>query len=343
VVAPRAKEDERMKAITMNRSGGPEVLHVDEVPTPVLTAASDVLVRLRAAGLNPIDMKVRRDTSRFPLHLPAVPGFDGAGVIEQVGNEVTRFRNGDAVYFCHPGFGGHTGTYAEYALVPEHLLARKPESLDFRQAAAIPLALITAWESLFERARLSAGHSVLIHAGAGGVGHLAIQLAHQAGARVCTTVSTPEKAELAQALGADWCILYRDEDITVQVMDWTGGQGVDIALDTVGDGTFTDSFATVRYGGDLVTLLQPPAGTDWGIARKRNLRISLELMLSPLMLGLLDAQRAQAAILERCAPRFDNGELRVVVAEYFPFDRAAQAHERLEAGSLSGKLVLDIG
>jgi NADPH2:quinone reductase len=184
---------------------------------------------------------------------------------------------------------------------------------------------------------------VLVHGGAGGTGHVAIQLARHAGARVCTTVSSDAKAELVTELGAELPIRYREQDFAQAARAWTDDRGVDMALDLVGGPLFQQSFPAVRVYGDLVTLLQPPADTDWSVARQRNLRIGLELMLTPAQLGLREALAAQARILGDCAALFDAGALRVELAEVLPLADAAEAHRRLEAGGLQGKLVLAIG
>jgi len=178
--------------------------------------------------------------------------------------------------------------------------------------------LITAWESLFDRARLQPGQTVLIHAGAGGVGHIAIQLAHDKKARVCTTVSSDSKSEFVRNLGAEKVINYKQQDFVAAVLDWTHGLGVNIAFDTVGGDTLNRTISAVRYGSDLVTLLQPDAATPWKEARTRNLRISLELMLTPMHQGLTDALRHHGEILERCAQLFDQGRLKIHVTQTFP-------------------------
>jgi len=329
-----------MKAIEMRETGGPAVLQPVERPMPVITGPTDVLVRLEAAGVNPVDTKIRRRGVFVPDGLPAVLGCDGAGVVEAVGDAVKRFKPGDAVWFCHGGLGGPAGNYAEYALVDESVAQPRPASLDAVHAAAAPLVLITAWEALHDRAHLAEGKTVLIHAGAGGVGHVAIQLARLAGARVCTTVSGPEKAEFAHALGAEYTINYHEEDLVEAVMDWTEGRGVDIALDTVGPEVFRRTIPAMAHYGDLVTILEPGPDVDWKEARNRNLRIGFELMLIPMLRNLPEARAHQGEILQRCGEAIDGGELRIEVAETFPLARAADAHRRIEEGHTQGKLVL---
>lgn len=331
-----------MKAIVMASTGNPEVLQLRDVNEPTIGRDTEVLVRIKAAGVNPVDLKLRRGKAVYPLGKPAVLGCDGAGVVQQVGPGVTEVSVGDEVYFCQPGFGARMGNYAEYAVVDQRLLARKPASLSFEEAAAVPLALITAWEALQGRSRVSEGQDVMVHGGAGGVGHMAIQVAKLAGARVCATVSSEEKAALVERLGADEPIYYREENFTIALLEWTEEEGVDTCLDTVGGETFEHSFTAGRVYGDLVTLLQPPASTNLMVARQRNLRISFEQMLTPLYLGMVEAQRRQGQILRSAAELFDAGRLRVHVAQIFPLADAAEAHRRLEAGSATGKLVLAV-
>lgn len=329
-----------MKAIVMTAPGGPEVLTLEHIPIPRIQRDTQLLVRLMAAGVNPVDTKLRQRGTLYPDRTPAILGCDAAGIVEAVGEAVTRFKPGDEVYFCYGGIGGPEGNYAEYAIVEEAAAAKKPRSLSFPEAAAAPLVLITAWESLHHRAQIKAGDRVLIHGGAGGVGHVAIQLARLAGARVATTVNSDEKASLVQSLGAERAIRYDHEDWVKAALDWTEGCGVDTLLDTVGGAVFEQSFPAVRYYGDIVTLLQPPAGTDWTVARQRNLRISLEWMLAPMRYNLNKALREQGAILEECARLFDEGRLRIHVTHQFPLEEATKAHILLEAGGMTGKAVL---
>jgi len=331
-----------MRVIEMREIGGADILQLVDRPVPELTAPTDVLVRLKAAGVNPIDTKVRRGGVFVPDGLPAVLGCDGAGVVDAVGDQVTRFKPDDEVWFCHGGLGGSQGNYAEYALVDEGIAQPKPRSIDFVHAAAAPLVLITAWEALFDRANTIEGKTVLVHAGAGGVGHVAIQLARLAGARVCATVSGPEKAEFVHALGAEYAINYKDEDLVEAVMDWTEGRGVDVALETVGPEVFAQTIPAMAHYGELITILQPGPDLDWKEARFRNLRIGFELMLTPMLRELPLARQRQGEILRRCADSIDEEKLRIEVAEAFPLEQAADAHRRIEEGHTRGKLVLTI-
>jgi NADPH2:quinone reductase len=264
-------------------------------------------------------------------------------VVEAVGPEVTGLAPGDEVWLCHGGLGGPVGNYAEYIVAEAAAVRPKPKTLTFVAAAAAPLVLITAWESLFDRAGLRPGQTVLIHGGAGGVGHVAIQLARIAGARVAATVSGPEKASFAHALGAEYTINYQEEDLVQAVMDWTAGRGVDIALDTVGPEVFRRTLPAMAHYGTLVTILDPGPDQDFKEARNRNLRIGFELMLTPMLRDLPEARAHQGEILDRCAEHIGRGELRIEVAETFPLEQAADAHRLIEEGHNRGKLVLTMG
>ncbi|NNM82402.1 MAG: zinc-dependent alcohol dehydrogenase family protein [Burkholderiales bacterium] len=327
-----------MKAMLMHEAGSPMLL--SDVPKPH-PGARDLLVRLHAAGVNPVDTKLRKRGTYFPEKLPCILGLDGAGVVESVGASVKRFRPGDEVFFLNGEIGDEPGNYAEYALVREDYVAKKAASLSMLEAAAIPLVFITAWESLFDRAGLAPKQSVLIHAGAGGVGHVAIQIAKYFGAKVATTVSSPEKAAFVTSLGADLAINYNEQDFVSEVLDWTNGTGVDVALDTVGGETFCKSFGAVRHYGKVVTLLEPPC-PSMKEARMRNLMIGYELMLSPILHGMHDRRLAQRAMLEAANEMAEAGRLKVRIAAALPLASANDAHELVESGHTTGKMVLKI-
>jgi len=331
-----------MRAVLMHQSGDPDVLlFSSEVEPPRIHDDHQVLVRLQAAGINPVDTKLRSKGTYYPEQMPAILGCDGAGVVEAVGDAVSRFKPGDEVYFCHGGIGGDQGNYAEFNVVDERFIAHKPNSVDFTTAASAPLVLITAWESLHDRARIETGQKVLIHAGAGGVGHIAIQLAKAAGCEVITTVGSDEKVEFVKSLGADAVIRYKQENFAEEATRWSGGDGVDVVFDTVGGKVFEQSFAATRPYGHIVSLLQP-GEVDWKEARMRNLSTSLELMLSPMYFGWEAAQEHQADILRQCAKLMDTGKLTPHVNQTLTLEEAARAHELLEQGGMQGKIVLTI-
>lgn len=327
----------------MNAPGGPDVLIVTDIPIPALTSPSSVLVKLHAAGVNPIDTKVRKLNMYYPDKLPSILGCDGAGVVEAVGSSVTRVRPGDEVFFFNNGLGYPAGTYAEYAVVQEDYLALKPKNLSMLEAAGIPLVLITAWEALINRGDLREGNSILIHAGAGGVGHIAIQLAHYFNALIATTISSSRKAELVQSLGAELAIDYKQEDFVEAILNWTNGLGVRLVVDTVGSDTFCRSFSATRLYGRVVTLLSTTCDLKHtNTARLRNLSIGYVQITAPLYFGLHPARVAQTRILERGAKLFEQGILKVRLGLVLPLEEAAEAHRLIEAGHTEGKIVLRI-
>ncbi len=332
-----------MQAILMTAPGpASEVLQAAEVPTPEITRPTQIRVQLKAAGVNPIDTKLRSRGLLYPDALPAILGCDGAGIVTDCGSEVTRFRMGDEVWFCHGGLGGAPGNYAQYTVLDENEAELKPIGINFAEAAALPLVLLTAWEALFDRARLGNGQTALIHAGAGGVGHVAIQLAASVGARIATTVSNDAKAKLVSTLGAERVIRYPQENFVTAVQDWTAGAGAEVILDTLGGNIFRDSLSAARVYGQVVTLLDPGTDVNWKEARNRNLSVSFTLMLTPMLQDLPAARRHQGEILRQCAILIDSGKLKPVVSEILPFTAAATAHEHIEDGHVTGKIVLSI-
>ena len=334
-----------MRAILLEQPGDPDQLTLREVADPAVPSRTQLRVKLHAAGINPIDTKLRARGTYYPEHMPAILGCDGAGVIESIGADVTDLQVGDRVMFCNGGIGGHglgQGNYAEYALVDAAQVALIPDRIDFVHAAAAPLACITSWEALFDRVQIKSTDTVLIHAGAGGVGHIAIQLARNTGTRVITTIGDESRRAFVESLGADFVINYRTQDFVEEVLGWTQGKGADVCFDTIGGKTFEQSFAATKVYGDIVTLLQPDANTDWKTARIRNLRVTQELMLTPMVLKLADARHHQGEILRRCAALMATDSLHIEVAGTYPLEQAADAHRRIEAGGMQGKLVLTL-
>ncbi len=306
-----------MRAVVMSGCGGPEVLKVEEVPRPALIL-TQVLMRVRAAGVNPVDRYVR--SGAFPLlRPPAILGWDVSGVVEEVFPGVTRFRVGDEVYGM-PFFPRAAGAYAEYVAAPARQFAPKPARLDHVQAAGLPLAGLTAWQGLVDIAGVTAGHRVLIHAAGGGVGHLAVQIAKARGAHVIGTASRG-KHELVRSLGADEVIDYREVDFTA------GVHAVDVAFDLVGHGYGLRTLDVLEPGGVLVTIdrLNPELEARAAATGKRIAGMAVE----PDRVGL--------EALVRLA---DEGKLRVHVGAVLPLAEAARAHALLERGGAAGKVVL---
>jgi len=307
------------------------------MPEPV-AMAGEVLVRVRASGVNPLDTKIRAGQAAHAKQpLPAVLGLDMAGVVEEVGEGVTAFKRGDEVYGMTGGVGGLQGSLAEFVAADANLLAHKPKSLSMSEAAALPLSTITAWEGLVDRAGVHAGQTVLIHAGAGGVGHVAVQIARAFGAQVFATVSS-DKAEIATRFGAT-PIDYKALSVEAYLARYTGGAGFDVVYDTVGGKTLDDSFASVRqYTGHVLSCL------GWGSHSLaplsfRGATYSGVFTLFPLITGKGRAHHGE--ILAAAAKLADEGKLKPLLStEHFDASTIGQAHALVASGSL-GKVVVE--
>ena len=331
-----------MKAIVATALGGPEVLERRDVPLPWPRRSKDVLVRLQAAALNPADMFFRQLGGYLKTEAPLVLGHDGAGIVEAVGAEVLKIKPGERVCFCNGGIGGDYGTYAEFAVVPESQLVKVPANIETREAAALPLVAITMLEALQDRLNVQTGEYTLIHAGAGGTGHIGIQIARLLGARVATTVSGEAKARLAAELGAERTILYRNEDFAQVARDWTGGRGVDAALDNVGAETLQKTFRAMAPYGRIATLMGTPGDDGDTTAYNMNLTLHNVMMLTPMWLGLPDRLAQQAEHVAEAIGWVAEKQLRVVIDRVFPLKDVAAAHRYLESGKAVGKVVLAI-
>jgi NADPH:quinone reductase len=330
-----------MKAILMTAAGDPDVLKLQDIKEPEISEATQIKVKLEAAGVNPVDTKIRRNGVFYDRALPAVLGCDGAGVVVETGSKVSKFKAGDKVWFCHGGLGREQGNYAEFTVLDQRWASLSPKTFSFIEAAAAPLVLITAWGALFDRGGLQAGQTALIHAGAGGVGHVAIQLAKLKGAKVITTVSSGQKAEFVKSLGADEAISYTQDGFANAVNDLTAGRGADLVFDTVGAAVFKESIAVTAHFGRLVTLLDP-GELSLSEARMRNLLIGFELMLTPMLRDLAEARDKHVEILNQCAQWVDKGLLKLHISKQLSLQDAAVAHKLIEAGHTSGKIVLSV-
>ena len=309
-----------MQAVRMHEYGGPEVLKLEDAPRPD-PGEGEVLVRVHGAGINPVDWKVRAGLARqmIPHALPLIPGWDLSGTVEWVGPNVRGLQHGDGVFTRLDV--RRDGAYAEYVVVPTRDLARKPRSIDHLHAAAVPLAGLTAWQALFEpsHAELARDQTVLIHGGAGGVGHFAVQLAKWRGARVIATGSAGNEGFLRE-LGADVFV-----DHTSQRFE-EAAREVDVILDTIGGETQARSWPVLR-GGVLVTTVEL-AAPDEAIARGvRASRVSAQ---------------TNVRHLQELANLIDEGTLRPAVSRILPLAQARKAHGLIEAGHARGKLVLDV-
>ena len=241
-----------MKAIVLKSFGGPESFELVDVPRPIPNTGQ-VLVRVHATSINPLDYQIRRGDYPDMVQLPAITGHDVSGVVEQVGPGVTNYSPGDEVWYTPQIFEG-PGSYAEYHVVAETIIGRKPSSLSHLEAASLTLVGGTAWEALVVRAALRVGESILIHGGAGGIGHVSIQLAKAIGARVFTTVREAN-AEFARSMGADAIVDYKNEDYVDAIMRETGGRGVDVVFDTIGGDTLSRSPDVLAQLGRVVTIV----------------------------------------------------------------------------------------
>ncbi|GHA97537.1 NADPH:quinone reductase [Streptomyces tendae] len=307
-----------MRAVSQDVLGGPEVLKEvrPERPEP---RPNEVLVRVRAAGVNPTDWK-HRANGGFLGEPPFVLGWDVSGVVESVGIGVAAFRPGDEVFGMLSYPFGH-GSHAEYVTAPARTFAHKPSGIDHVQAGALPLVSLTAWQALVERADVQPGQRVLIHAAAGGVGHVAVQIAKARGARVIGTASAG-KHEFLRSIGADETVDYRETDFAEVVKD------VDVVLDTIGGDTSLRSLRVLRPGGVVVSIL--PVGSDEFYEEADRLGVRAVRML-------VDADRAG---MEEIARLVESGKLRATIAQTFPLAEAARAHAEGETGRTTGKLVL---
>ena len=328
-----------MQAIVINEFGGPNVFQAMQVRRPEVRAGH-VLIRVAASSVNPHDYNVRKGFAPPDIapEFPAILHGDVAGIIEEVGEGVTAFHPGDAVYACAGGVRGTSGALAEYMLADADLVALKPQSLSMAQAAALPLATLTAWEGLVDRAQIQAGQMVLVHGATGGVGHLAIQLAKARGAHVFATTSTAEKAQVARTLGADVAIEYRTQPVAEYVAEYTGGKGFDIVFDSVGGANFAQSVEAAAIHGTVISLV-PNATLDLSSLLFQGLSLHTVFMYIPLLHGI--GRAAHGRILTELAKLVDEGKVRPLIDEHtFALRDVAAAHQFLESGRALGKVVL---
>jgi NADPH:quinone reductase len=327
-----------MRAVVLEEFGGP--LQLREIDRPV-PGPGQVLVRVHASGVNPLDTKIRAgQAAHARVKLPAVLGMDLAGQVVETGPGVDGFAAGDEVYGLTGGVGDLQGSLAEFAAVDARLLARKPASLSMCEAAALPLAMITAWEGLVDRAGVRAGHKVLVHGGAGGVGSVAVQIAAAREAEVFATESAA-KGDVVRALGAV-PIDHAAMGVEKYVAELTGGTGFDIVYDTVGGPVLDASFKAVRtYTGHVVSSL------GWGTHALAPLSFkgatySGVFTLLPMLTG--QGREHHGAILREAAELADQGKLRPLLDETrYSLATATDAHRAVEGGTAAGKIIVDIG
>lgn len=325
-----------MRAVIVNQVGPPEVLQMGELPLPT-PGPHDLLVEVHATSVNPVDSKIRLGTR--PRALPLVLGYDVSGVVVACGSAVKNWQAGELVYGC-PNVMRH-GANAEFALLDARAAARKPTSIDHLYAACLPLVSLTAYEALHERARIKPGQWVLIHAGAGGVGHIAVQLAKLHGCRVITTAGRPESLTFCRnELQADEVIDYRSSDFVARAMELTQGAGVPVAFDTVGSDTFKRSIECVAPCGNLVTITASDPGSATPLLLYKSITVHYEFMGARVAYDR-EPER-QGAILSGIAQLVDSGVLRVHVSRQWSLDTLVAAHHEIETGRTIGKMAVRV-
>jgi NADPH:quinone reductase-like Zn-dependent oxidoreductase len=332
-----------MKAFILDRYGSADGVRAGDMPDPELRE-DDVLVRIHAAGVNLLDSKIRNGEFKriLPYRLPLILGHDVAGVVVQVGSRVRQFKPGDEVYARPPD--GRIGGFAEFVAIKDDCVAVKPKALSMEEAASISLVGLTAWQALIERAHLKRGQKVLIHAGSGGVGTLAIQLAKHVGATVATTTSTAN-VDLVRSLGADVVIDYKKEDFTQVLRDY------DVVLNSLDKVTLEKSLEVLKPGGQLISISGPP---DVAFARSIGASWLLRLIVGALSYGIgakakrrqvhysFLFMRANGGQLTEIASLIDAGIIRPVVDRVFPFASIKEAMAYVEAGRAKGKVVVSL-
>jgi NADPH:quinone reductase len=323
-------------AIEIREPGGPDVLTATERPTPIPTE-SDVLIKIAAAGVNRPDVMQRQGRYPPPAGASDIPGLEVSGVVEHVGSAVTEFGIGDSVCALVSG-----GGYAEYCSAPAVQCLPVPRGLSLLEAAAIPETAFTVWTNVFERGRLRAGETLLVHGGSSGIGTTAIQLAHALGARVFATAGTPEKCAACEALGAERAFNYREVDFVAQLREATAGRGADVVLDIVGGDYFQRNLDVLTMEGRLV-LVGQLGGMKSQINTTPIFIKRLTITGSTLRARSIAEKGAIArAVHQHVWPLFESGAMRVPVHATFPLREAADAHRLMESSQHVGKILLTI-
>lgn len=329
-----------MKAQIINQFGAPSVFELIQIPKPTLKPGH-VLVKVYATSVNQIDCKIRSGfVPTIAPDFPAILHGDVAGIVESVGPDVSDFKKGDAIYGCAGGLKGSAGALAEYMLVDAKLIAKKPKSLSMLEAAALPLVSITAWEALFKKSNLTDKNTILIHGGAGGVGHIAVQLAKFTGAKVYASVRKNEDFAFVKLLGADEVINAKEEDVEQYVNRLTNGKGFNIVFDTVGGDNLDKSFIAAGVNGTVVTTAARST-YDLTPMHNKSLNLSAVFMLIPLLKN--GGREEHGKILSEISKIVDEGKLKPFIdAHKFTLETVAEAHTLLESGNAKGKVVLSV-
>jgi NADPH2:quinone reductase len=328
-----------MKAMIVNAYGNSDVFEQAEIHKPVIKAGQ-VLVKVAATSVNTVDTMIRQMGQDLPLSpaLPAVLGMDFAGTIEEIGEGVSDFKIGDEVYGCAGGLADLQGALAEFMLADSKLIAHKPKTISMREAAALPLVGITAYEGLI-RAGVTKGQKVLVHGGSGGVGHVALQLANHLGADVYSTGGGEAQLALIESLGAKG-INYRSESVSDYVERYTNGNGFDVVFDSVGGENMTNSFEAAALNGHVATTVSM-LEIDLTTAHFKGLSLHVVFMLIPMLHNYKREQHGE--ILTELARIVDHGALKPVVdAQHFDLHEVGKAHDHLASGKAMGKVVVSL-
>lgn len=328
-----------MKAMVIREFGGPDLFEAVNLDKPAIRA-NQVLVRIAATSVNTVDTMIRELGSALPFspELPAVLGMDFAGTITALGDDVTDFAIGDEVYGCAGGLGDLQGTLAEYMPADTQLIAHKPKNLSMREAAALPLVAITAYEGL-QRAGANKGQRILVHGGAGGVGHVALQLAQHFGANVYATAGNAHHLEMIESLGAK-SINYKSESVTDYVAQYTGGEGFDVVFDSVGGANLAPSFEAAKLNGQVATTVSL-VEMDLSTAHMKGLSLHVVFMLIPMIHNV--GRKAHGEILADISRIAEAGGLRPIVDEHhFSLAQVGDAQTLLASGKATGKVVIEL-
>ncbi len=328
-----------MKAMIVSEYGGPDVFELKEVEKPSVVSGH-VLVKIKATSVNTVDTMIRQMGNDLPISpaTPAILGMDFAGIVEDVGADVTEYNVGDEVYGCAGGLADLPGTLAEYIVADVNLIARKPSNLSMAQSAALPLVGITAYEGLM-RAGIKEGQKVLVHGGSGGVGHIALQLAKHFGADVYATGGGNPQLSLIEKLGAT-SINYKTTSVSEYVEKYTDGAGFDLVFDSVGGENMANSFEAATLNGQIASTVSL-VNLDLTTAHFKGLSLHVVFMLIPMLHGV--KREAHAHILQQLANIAESGNLIPVLdQEAFALNEAGNAHARLESGQAMGKIVINV-
>ena len=327
-----------MKAIVINKFGNAmEVFETLEIPLPII-AENEILVKVIATSVNPVDYKIRNGIlAGLAGAFPVVLHGDVTGVVEQVGKDVQGLKKGDNVYGCAGGLVGLSGALSEFMKGDYRLFSKKPSNISFTEAGALPLVAITAYEAIFDRAKVNPGQNVLVYGGVGGVGHLGVQFAKIAGAEVTVSVSNEKQAEIVKNLGADNIVNYKTERVEAFIEKYTNGNGFDVVFDTIGNENLENSFKAARLNGTVVTtssLLE----INLTPVHLKGLDFQVVFMLIPMLHNM--GKERHGEILQHVATWVEQGKVKPLIDSQFSFENVGLAHQKAESGQIIGKVVI---